>query len=69
MANIERVMPAVAVVLCCMAAWAAQAAAQVTGTAPYRECLALPPDAVFEATREDVSNVDIPAEVIGLTHI
>ena len=69
MANFARLMPAVALLLYCMAAWAAQAAGQVTGTATYRERLALPPDAVFEATLVDVSKVDIPAEVIGWTRI
>jgi putative lipoprotein len=38
-----------------MAGWAGQAAGQVHGTATYRERLALPPEAVFEATLEDVS--------------
>ena len=37
----------------------------VTGTATYRERIALPPDAVFEATLEDVSRQDVPADVIG----
>jgi len=43
----------------------ALAASAVTGTASYRERIALPPDAVFEATLEDVSRADAPAEVIG----
>lgn len=62
-------MTAVAFSVCCMAVWTAQAAGQLTGTATYRERLALPHDAVFEATLEDVSKVDIPAEVIGRTRI
>jgi len=37
----------------------------VTGAATYRERIALPPDSVFEATLEDVSSADAPAEVIG----
>jgi len=37
----------------------------VKGTALYRERMTLPPDAVFEATLEDVSKADAPAEVIG----
>jgi uncharacterized lipoprotein YbaY len=41
----------------------------VTGTATYRERIALPPDAVFEATLEDVSEAGAPAEVIGLVRI
>ena len=42
--------------------WEGQALGQVQGTATYRERLALPPDAAFEATLEDVSKV-MPAEV------
>ncbi len=60
---------ALALLLCCMAAWAGQAAGQVKGTATYRERMALPPDAVFEATLEDVSKADAPAEVIGQARI
>jgi putative lipoprotein len=41
---------------------------QVKGTATYRERMALPPTAVFEATLEDVSRADAPAEVIGQAH-
>jgi uncharacterized lipoprotein YbaY/uncharacterized lipoprotein NlpE involved in copper resistance len=39
----------------------------ISGTASYRERMALPPEAVFEATLEDVSKADAPApaEVIG----
>jgi uncharacterized lipoprotein YbaY/heat shock protein HslJ len=41
----------------------------VSGTATYRERMALPPGAVFEATLEDVSRADAPAEVIGRARI
>lgn len=41
------------------------AGAAVKGTATYRERMALPPSAVFEATLEDVSKADAPAEVIS----
>lgn len=41
----------------------------VKGTATYRERMALPSAAVFEATLEDVSKADAPAEVIGRTRI
>jgi len=41
--------------------------AAVTGTATYRERMALPPDAVFEATLEDISRADAPAQVISRT--
>lgn len=49
--------------------WERQAMGQVTGIATYRERMALPPDAVFEATLEDVSKADAPADVIGQTRI
>lgn len=39
------------------------------GTATYRERIPLPPDAVFEATLEDVSRVDAPASVLGQARI
>jgi putative lipoprotein len=41
----------------------------VTGTATYRERIAPPPDAIFEATLEDVSRADTPADVIGRTRL
>ena len=41
----------------------------VTGTATYRERIALPPDAVFEATLEDVSRAGAAADVIGRTRL
>ena len=41
----------------------------VTGVATYRERIALPPDAAFEATLEDVSRADAPADVIGRVRI
>jgi putative lipoprotein len=41
----------------------------VTGTATYRERIALPPDAGFEATLEDVSKADAAAEIIGRARI
>ena len=41
----------------------------VSGTATYRERIALPPDAVFEATLEDVSKAGARAEVIGRVRI
>jgi putative lipoprotein len=45
------------------------AAATVKGTATYRERMALPPNAVFESTLEDVSRADGPAEIIGQTRV
>ena len=49
--------------------WAGQASGQVHGSATYRERLALPPEAVFEATLEDASQADAPAAVIGQVRI
>ena len=40
-------------------------AADVTGSAYYRERMALPPDAVFEAVLLDVSKADVLATVLG----
>jgi putative lipoprotein len=48
---------------------AAPSEASLTGTATYRERIALPPGAVFEATLEDVSRADAPAEVLGRTRM
>jgi copper homeostasis protein (lipoprotein) len=52
-----------------MVCWEGQALGQVQGTATYRERLALPLDTVFEATLEDVSKADAPAEVLGRARI
>lgn len=41
----------------------------VTGTASYRERIALPPDAVFEATLLDTSRADAPATMLGRQRI
>jgi uncharacterized lipoprotein YbaY/heat shock protein HslJ len=41
----------------------------VTATATYRERIALPPDAIFEATLEDVSKPGAPATMIGRTRL
>lgn len=43
--------------------------ATVTGTATYRERIALPPNAVFEAILEDVSKADAPAAEIGRSRV
>lgn len=45
-------------------AWSALAGT-VTGTAAYRERIALPPDAVFEAVLQDVSRAGAAAQAIG----
>lgn len=43
----------------------AAAGATLEGSATYRERIALPADAVFEATLEDVSRADAPSTVLG----
>lgn len=43
--------------------------ATVTGTVTYRERIALPPQAIFEATIEDVSRADAPTGFIGSTRM
>ena len=48
---------------------AAPSEASLTGTATYRERIALPTGAVFEATLEDVTRADAPAEVLGRARI
>jgi uncharacterized lipoprotein YbaY/uncharacterized lipoprotein NlpE involved in copper resistance len=40
-------------------------AGTLRGTATYRERIALPPDAVFEALLQDISRADAPAAVLG----
>jgi putative lipoprotein len=47
----------------------ASAASVITGSAIYRERIALPADAVFEATLDDISRADATAEVVGRTRI
>lgn len=59
---------AVAIILAGLTPTSVQAQT-VQGTATYRERLALPPKAAFEATLEDISRADAPAEVIGRVHI
>lgn len=44
-------------------------AGTLEGMATYRERIALPPDAVFEAVLQDVSQADAPAGVLGHTTI
>lgn len=46
-----------------------EAAGRVEGTATYRERMALPASALFEAVLEDVSRADAAAEVIARTRI
>ncbi len=44
-------------------------AGTLQGSAAYRERIALPPDAVFEAVLQDISRADAPAEVLGRAKI
>ena len=44
-------------------------ASTISGTATYRERMVLPPDAVFEATLEDVSRADAPSVVVAGTRL
>jgi len=46
-----------------------RATVSVSGTASYRDRMALPPDAVFEATLEDVSRADAPATVVARAQV
>ena len=46
-----------------------RAFATIGGTATYRERMALPPDAVFEATLEDVSRTDAPSTVVATVRV
>jgi putative lipoprotein len=48
-------------------AWAARE--MITGTASYRERIALPPNAVFEAILKEASRADAPAVEIARTRI
>lgn len=47
----------------------AQGLLTIEGTASYRERIALPPGATFEATLEDVSQADAAAQVLGEARI
>jgi uncharacterized lipoprotein YbaY/heat shock protein HslJ/uncharacterized lipoprotein NlpE involved in copper resistance len=63
-------LPWLLVVVCVTAphlAASADAQVVITGSATYRERVALARDAVFEATLEDISRADVPAEVIART--
>jgi len=46
-----------------------RATVSISGTAGYRERMALPPDAVFEATLEDVTRADAPATVVASVQV
>ena len=65
MLQLARWLHVSAIVLGGMPAVQGPLAAQIRGSATYRERVALPPNAVFEATLEDVTKADAPAELIG----
>src|SRR5262245_32467865 len=67
--TMSRGLDASALLLLCLLAPTESASAQIKGTATYRERIAMPADAVFEATLEDVSKADAPADVIGRARI
>jgi uncharacterized lipoprotein YbaY/heat shock protein HslJ len=48
---------------------APKASGRIKGTAAYRERMALPPNAAFDATLEDTSKADAPADIIGSAHL
>ncbi len=56
---------ALAVLIAACSTPASPPTAMVSGTATYRERMALPPGAVFEARLEDVSRADAPAVLIA----
>lgn len=58
-----------ALLAACAGTHAGAGTASITGTAAVAEPLALPPGAVFEATLEDISRADAPAEVLGRVRI
>jgi uncharacterized lipoprotein YbaY len=55
--------------LVCLISLEGLVSGQVKGTATYRERMAMPANAVFEATLEDVSKADAKAEIIGQARI
>ena len=63
--SLGRALAAQALAACVWVAGAPVWAGTLEGTAAYRERIALPPDAVFEAVLEDVSRADAPATVLG----
>jgi copper homeostasis protein (lipoprotein) len=60
---------ALAISLACVVSVHGSAAAQIRGTATFRERIALPAEALFDATLEDVSSADAPSIVLGRARI
>jgi len=69
--NIGRTIATVAAAVSALVTLSAHTAVaqSIQGTATYRERMALPSSAVFEATLEDVSRADAAAETIGGTRL
>lgn len=65
----RQIVRTLAMALACAVSAHEPAAAQIRGTATYRERIALPTDAVFDATLEELSRVDAPAIVLGRARI
>lgn len=64
-----RVIGAAILILSAWAGLSAAMAESLTGTALFRERIALPPGTVFEATIEDIARADAPATVLARTVI
>src|SRR5215218_2565684 len=60
---------ALAISLACVVSVHGSAAAQIRGAATFRERIALPPEAIFDATLEDVSAAGAPSIVLGRARI
>lgn len=69
MSNCIPARPGALVALMMMLAVASASAATLSGVAAYRERMMLPPDAVFEATLQDIARADAPAVVLGRARI
>jgi copper homeostasis protein (lipoprotein) len=65
----RQIVRTLAMALACVASARESAAAQIRGTATYRERIALPTNAVFDATLEEVSRADAPAVVVGRARV
>jgi putative lipoprotein len=66
----DAILVALGTIAClCAEFLATDAQSVIRGQASYRERIALPPDAVFEATLLDVSRADAKAEVLGSVRI
>ncbi len=60
-----RVLTSVFVAILAFVGFGANAMETITGTATYRERIAMPPDVTFEVRLEDVSLMDAPAKILS----